>query len=767
MIHQTLEYLFYAVIIAAGLFALYAILRASYKKILSLSEEAKYKLLRGIMLTLGIFILLSLVTYNPADYTGFKILQDIQNKGGLMGAAVSRIIMWTFGFTGYFIPALLIIWGLAPYDKKDKLVEISLRTFFGTILLSTILSNFDKNYGGIVGEKLLYFFTKFMGNIGRWIILTALFIPVIPLKIPKKKRKIKEKRKRKVIIEKREEKEEEKEEKEKLPEVKVEKEVSVKEAEEDYDLQSLQKEFLKILHEPVSYQVDKDEIIRKIKALENRLEEFRIKGKVVNVRYGPVITCYEYEPAPGIKINQIVNLADELGLSLKSGSVRIAPIEGKSVVGIEVPNKKRYTVYLKKILVSPKFTNSKSKLTFAIGDDTSGESFCFDLAECPHLLIAGATGSGKSVCLNALVASILYRAKPDEVQFLMIDPKRLELTIYNGIPHLVMPVINEPKEALNALKEALCWMEARYKEFAKFAVRDIEDYNKKAEKKKPYIVIVIDELADLMLTAPREIEEILTRLAQMSRAVGIHIVIATQRPSVDIITGLIKANFPARIAFLVASRSDSRTILDMIGAEKLLGKGDMLFLPPGKGTPVRLHGAYISTEEAKTLAGIWARAYLERLTGDRKLAQKIVEEDLIDALIYKGRIPGGIERIESFCKRYAEENGIDKDELMEKLMHIEYYKTPEITVKIGEKKEELSEELDPLFEEAKKLVIRHQTASVSLLQRHFKIGYARAGRLIDQLEKAGIVGPYVGSKAREVLVPREALKEEGENVDTK
>ncbi|MEA3431563.1 MAG: DNA translocase FtsK, partial [candidate division WOR-3 bacterium] len=465
---------------------------------------------------------------------------------------------------------------------------------------------------------------------------------------------------------------------------------------------------------------------------------------------------------PGIKVSKIESLADDIALSMKASRVRIvAPISGSSAIGIEVPNTTRKNVYLKQLLTNERFTSSKSKLTTVMGVDIAGIPVCSDIQTMPHLLIAGATGSGKSVFINTIIASILSKADPDDVRFVMIDPKRIELPMYNSIPHLIHPVIADARKALDVLKEILEWMDARYREFARAGVRDIEGYNTRAQTKKPYIVIIVDELADLMLTAPREIEETLTRLAQMSRAVGIHLVLATQRPSVDVITGLIKANFPARVAFQVASKTDSRTILDMNGAEKLLGRGDMLFLPPGKGEPERLHGAYISTEEAKGIANLWAERWLNELLSEfencRELTQMIIEYDLVDSIVNTD-MPGAMERIGNFSMEAQTALDVDIGTLRSTLLNIDYY--PPLTEMkiIAEKKEsfkESLEEVDELFDDARKLVIRHQVASVSLLQRHFKIGYARAGRIIDQLEKAGIIGPYQGSKSRDVLIELE------------
>jgi len=446
--------------------------------------------------------------------------------------------------------------------------------------------------------------------------------------------------------------------------------------------------------------------------LTSKLAEFGVEGKVVGRLPGPIITRYEFQPAPGIKISQVMNLSDDLALALKAQRIRIVgPIPGRGAVGIEIPNEKRAMVRLKTVLTSPAFEENPSPIQFALGKDTTGQPFCADLTEMPHLLVAGATGSGKSVALNALIASILYRASPQQVHFIMIDPKRIELSTFRGIPHLRLRlreaengggemegVVTSSQEVVRVFRLAVNLMDERYQLLAKAGARNIEDYNKKDEvpKKLEYLVIVVDELADLMLSREAsEIENQIAKLAQMARAVGIHLVVATQRPSVDVITGVIKANFPCRIAFQVASKTDSRTILDVNGAESLLGRGDMLFLPPGQAEPVRLHGNYLSGDEVGAIV-----AFLKEWYGVEKGEEEMEDHSLEVA---------------------APEEGLD-----------------------GER--------DPLYEEARALVLRHQLGSTSLLQRRLKVGYSRAGRLMDQLEGAGIVGPFDGSKARKVLV---------------
>lgn len=416
---------------------------------------------------------------------------------------------------------------------------------------------------------------------------------------------------------------------------------------------------------------------------------------------GPVITRYEFKPAPGIKVNQVINLSDDLALALQAKRIRIiAPVPGKAAIGVEIPNRHPQTVYLKDVISDNKFKSNKVILPMALGLTTSGEPYIADLASMPHLLIAGATGSGKSVCMNIIITSLIYRHHPRNLRFIFIDPKMLELSVYSGIPHLERPVITKPKQAERVLNDAVVEMENRYKRLAAKGVRNIVQYNVKVDKNErlPYLVIAVDELADLMMSQQSSrIEILLTRLAQMARAVGIHLILATQRPSVDVITGLIKANFSARIAFQVATKIDSRTILDGNGAEKLLGKGDMLFLEPGQAEPIRVHGALISSEETNRLVEILKVQELE------------------------------IKKIESMTEKAVKERALVSDS-------------------------------DPLFKEAAEVVIRHKQGSVSLLQRRLGIGYQRAARLIDMLEAKGIVGPYDGSKAREVIAGNEFLE---------
>ncbi len=442
----------------------------------------------------------------------------------------------------------------------------------------------------------------------------------------------------------------------------------------------------------------KDDLEGNARILEETLMDFDIEAKVVEINKGPVITRYELEPAPGVKLHRITSLGDNIALAMKAQSVRIvAPIPGKGTIGFEVPNSSSSLVYLKDVLDSKEYREPQSKLKLALGKDIAGTPVIADLASMPHLLIAGATGSGKTVCVNTIITTILYNATPDEVKFIMIDPKRVELAVFNDMPHLLSPVVTDAKKVASTLDWVVSEMDSRYELFAKVGVRNITLYNEKFGKEPkgglPYIVIVIDELADLMMVAQADVEGAITRLAQLSRAVGIHIIIATQRPSVDVITGVIKANFPARISFKVASKVDSRTVLDINGADKLLGRGDMLFVEPGASKPVRAQCSLISDKE------------IERITN----------------FIKAQRGPEYVNGILDVQKKTAFKK-FDKDEV---------------------------------YDEAVRLILESRQASVSVLQRRLGLGYTRAARLIDMMEDEGLVGPYQGSKPRDILVSLE------------
>ena len=447
--------------------------------------------------------------------------------------------------------------------------------------------------------------------------------------------------------------------------------------------------------------------------LQKTLYSFGVSAKVENVSVGPAITRYELKPAEGVRVSKIANLADDIALNLAAETIRIeAPIPGKQAVGIEVPNKEKETVHLREVLESKEFQENKSKLTVALGKDVAGNTQLADIAKMPHVLIAGSTGSGKSVCINTIITSIIYNAKPSEVKMVMVDPKVVELSVYNGIPHLLIPVVTDPKKAAGALAWAVQEMDDRYNKFASKGVRDLKGYNKAIEKeggvgKLPQIVIIVDELADLMMVAAKDVEEAICRLAQKARAAGMHLVIATQRPSVDVITGLIKANVPSRIAFAVSSQVDSRTILDTVGAEKLLGKGDMLFFPSGAPKPSRVQGAFVSDDEVEKIVDF------VKSNGTATYSEDILES---------------IENNNKSDKESAQEQTADDD-------------------------------TDPFLMDAIQTVVETGQASTSFIQRRFKVGYARAGRIIDQMEERGIISGYQGSKPREVLMTLDKLNE--------
>jgi S-DNA-T family DNA segregation ATPase FtsK/SpoIIIE len=462
-----------------------------------------------------------------------------------------------------------------------------------------------------------------------------------------------------------------------------------------------------------------DDLERLGRVLIEKLRSFNVEGEVVAIHSGPVLTQFEVKPAPGVKVNQIANLADDLALAMRAQRIRIvAPIPGKGAVGIEIPNPRPRVVTMREVLESPAWSGFGGKVPLALGHEIAGSPVVTDLSRMPHLLIAGATGSGKSVCINAIVTSLLYRYGPDAVRFIMIDPKMLELVVYNGIPHLLHPVVVEHKESAKALKWTVSEMERRYRLLAANGIRSLADFNARVKdgqdivqpgepesepRPLPYIVVLIDELADLMLTVQQEIEEPLARLAQMARAVGIHLVLATQRPSVNVITGVIKANFPSRISFQVSSKIDSRTVLDMNGAEQLLGNGDMLFLPADRAEPIRIQGAYLSGEETAKVV-----AYL-RDAGRRLNAEAVAPP--VDII--------------------AEASELEIAAL---------------------------DERDELFFAAAKVVVDHDQGSTSLLQRRLRVGYSRAARILDQLERANIVGPPDGTKPRQVLIDSDDLE---------
>jgi S-DNA-T family DNA segregation ATPase FtsK/SpoIIIE len=482
-------------------------------------------------------------------------------------------------------------------------------------------------------------------------------------------------------------------------------------------------------YKPTISQVDEDLLDENTVNILNKLKEFRIEGQISQIHPGPVVTTYEFKPAPGIKYSRVVNLVDDLCLALKAENIRIARMVGKSTIGIEVPNSSQQIIYLREVIDAPVFRTSSGKLTLALGKNIVGKNYVTDLAKMPHLLMAGTTGSGKSVSINSMICSILYNATPDEVKFIMIDPKRLELGIYDDIPHLLTPVVTDPHLAAAALMWAVHEMNERLKKLSKLSVRDIGQYNaiiresiKRLSSKNqveelrplPYLVVVVDELSDLMIVSSSKVEEAITRLSQMARAVGIHLIVATQRPSVDVITGIIKANMPSRISFRVFSKIDSRVILDGQGAEKLLGRGDMLLIPPGSASQVRIHGALVSEREIEKVIAFWKKQGLP------SYSEKLDEQ--FEAVA------------EAAFKKKA------KMQLFDQSMD--------------------QEDDDSLYEAAKRIVVSTRKASVSNLQRKMKIGYNRAARFMDMMEEEGIVGAADGSKPRSVLVREDFLDED-------
>jgi len=740
----------------------------------SISYERKKEILGVLLIALALFIFISLFTYDRQSdvkpiqesvtfkhFFGF-FTQKVNNQCGPVGALVSYSLFHALGYSSFFIPIFLILLGMTRFPKVSlSALSKKVLYLFVFVLVSGVLlgmpiltsgetADYSKvTLGGWLSWTLGKFCLKLFGTAGSYtllisslIILIAIITPVRPSDFVFLTKRTVERlfaqgskwRELGRIRRQRKRREKELKAKEKLKEAThTAEEASIPSGEEGFPegVPSLAQDFkttlklvrgeekslegdykypsLDLLDDPpyLKPSVSNEELNQTAKILKETLATFGVEIEADRIeKYpGPIITRYEFKPAAGIKVNQVVNLADDLALAMRARKVRIvAPVPGKAAIGVEIPNKNPQMVYLKEILSSAAFQDAETKLAIAIGKTISGEPFVTDLGKMPHLLIAGATGSGKSVCINAITTSLLYRLPPEEIRFIMIDPKMLELSVYDGIPHLERSVITNSKNAEHVLSEIVIEMEERYRKLAKAGVRNIEDYNAKQKRDKilPYLVIIVDELADLMMSSSsNRTEALVTRLAQMARAVGIHLILATQRPSVDVITGLIKANFSARIAFQVASKIDSRTILDVNGAEKLLGAGDMLFIRPGHPEPTRIHGAYVSSQETQRIV------YFTK-------AQRYEVEPI---------------RILS-------------DESIEQMP------------------EEEKEKDEDLFRQAVELVIRHKQGSVSLLQRRLAVGYQRAARLIDQLEEEGIVGPYDGSKAREVLVDETYLERE-------
>lgn len=734
-------------------------------------ERLKHEIIGLLLVASGVLLFLSLISYHPMDpsffsYTSARI-NEIHNWMGVFGSYTSGFLFQAFGLPSFLVPLVLAIFAFSFIFRWEwKYPFIKLAGWLVILLIASALFSLwlkplhfhqqDILAGGFIGEIMSRILVRYFNVPGATILSFVIiilsfvlgtgisFIALVrtsgrgaralverlsTLQIIRRERA-----KRAKAVAK--QKQELKEVKDVSTPVVSEKALPAVKQEPVFEQETF--EFLKpkgtyqlppisLLEAEVEkkQKIDRESLIMNSRILEKKLLDYGIEGRVVEVRPGPVITVYEFEPAPGVKVSRIVGLSDDLALALSAISIRIvAPIPGKSVVGIEIPNAVRETVYLREIIDSEPFRNSKSKLSFGLGKDIAGAPFVVDLAKMPHLLVAGSTGSGKSVSINSMICSILYKATPEDVRFIMIDPKMLELSDYDSIPHMLLPVVTNPKKAAAALNWLVTEMERRYTVLAEKGVRNIEHYHQridkelrergKASKRKPeiviaeeeisppkeperipYIVVVIDELADLMMISSREVEESITRLAQMARAVGIHLLLATQRPSVDVLTGLIKANFPARVSFQVTSKVDSRTILDTIGAEHLLGAGDMLFLPPGSSKLSRIHGAFVSS--------------------------------------------GEIKRVVDFLKKQGEPTyeSINLDE-----------------IKKGEKETPGADEYDEKYDEAVAFVAETRQASISLIQRRFRIGYNRAARIVEKMEEQGVVGPSDGVKPREVLVSK-------------
>jgi S-DNA-T family DNA segregation ATPase FtsK/SpoIIIE len=712
-----------------------------------------------IAIAAGGFLILSLYSFNPQDPSP-NLYQpraaDIHNLGGIVGAYFADIFWQVFGCTSFLFPLALLVTGIAifanrkPEHKRLRWIGFGILVISWGACLDIFLGEvkvlaYEGGAGGILGKAVGSFLKNYLGLVGASLAVIVLVISSTILATEmslkkglavaaqafklffqwgirakdlyfgrwQKKRELKKSMRMRSgpahpPI---------------LPSEHLQQEVELRQ--ESLPLPTPTARYgtyhlpdLSILEDrkEKSVKVSEDVLWANSQILESKLKGYGVEGKVVGVRPGPIVTVYEFEPAPGVKVNRILNLDDDLALALSALSVRIqAPIPGKPVVGIEIPNPVREVVCLKDIAGAEVFHKSAAPLALAIGKDISGSPFVIDLGRLPHLLVAGSTGSGKSVSINVMICSLLLRATPDEVKFLLIDPKMLELPAYEGIPHLLLPVVTDTKEASIALRWMVEEMERRYAMMAEQGIRNIENYNQRVKdgnivktplatgsmpggaedaappKRLPYVLVVIDELADLMIVSGREVEESIIRLAQMARAAGIHLILATQRPSVDVLTGLIKVNFPARISFQVSTKTDSRTILDTQGAEHLLGAGDMLFLPPGSSKLLRVHGAYVSEGEMRRLVEFW------REQGEPTYDRTILRERK--------------ERAESEDAEYDEK-----------------------------------------YDDAVALVARTGQASISLVQRKLKIGYNRAARIIERMEEEGIVGPSDGVKPRDVLI---------------
>ncbi|HEU4342620.1 MAG TPA: DNA translocase FtsK 4TM domain-containing protein [Candidatus Binatia bacterium] len=733
----------------------------------------------GVLVSVtALLIIISLLSYAARDpsFNSSARAVEIQNRIGIVGSYVADILLQSLGLAAYLLPLFLCVFAVQMFRSTyqglptARLIGCALFMISASVVLDLAIdAEIAREAGGIVGgflkEAVL---VPLFGSISATLIAFAMLLSSVMLLtqnslfdiVTRAKKRFTQLWKTaapavrgllKDLNEKKDKRRRENTKKERPDYVpppivvkeQIPEEPSKKVAKKTLPLQeqfklpelsdgyALPPPELLDPAEGEQFKIDKETLQANSLILQNKLADFGVAGEVVAVRPGPVITMYEFKPAPGVKVRRIVTLADDLAMALRAVSVRIlAPIPGESVVGIEIPNPRRETVFLRELIQSEVYQKGDSKITLALGKDIGGSPFAADLARMPHLLVAGATGTGKSVSINAMILSILYKSTPQDVQFIMVDPKMLELTVYEDIPHLLVPVVTDPKKAAAALFWAMDEMDRRYRLMRDKGARNIDNYNRTLEReasnKKPVIeltesrpieegteiggnldkqaplaherlariVIIIDELADLMISVGRDIEEYITRLAQKARAAGIHLILATQRPSVDVITGLIKANFPARISFQVTSRVDSRTILDSIGAEKLLGSGDLLYLPPGTARLTRIHGAFVSDHEVR--------------------------------------------RVMTFIKEQAK---------------------PRYRPEVFEAKREIEaaagdEEYDEMYDQAVAIVTETQQASISMIQRRLRVGYNRAARMIEQMERDGVVGPADGAKPREVYAKR-------------
>jgi len=708
-----------------------------------------------LLFTLGLLLFLSLVSYSAIDpcFSVSGSGAPIRNYIGIIGAYLSDVLLQLVGVSAYFIPCFFFAYALFlalggeavhPHLKKvgGLLFFIAMSAFFG--LQGGTIGLFGEKVpaGGMLGGSISYLLLSGFSSTGAYIItLTAIVLGLMlltPFSLLKtfawlresygrlseqfelmmmlyqgRKEKAKEAKRRPIVpkelpkivdpqkdrLREREEKEKEKErEKKEKPSKPVQETFEFMETKNLDGAYQLPTVALLDPLPPPGKKVSKEEMLAESELLARKLLDFGIEGRITQVYPGPVVTMFEFEPAPGVKVSRIVNLADDLALAMRAGSVRIvAPLPGKPAVGIEVPNNTRQTVYFREILETPEYQSNKSKLKIPLGKDIFGASVIGSIDKMPHLLVAGTTGSGKSVAINSLILAILFNARPNEVKLAMIDPKMLELSVYADIPHLLSPVVTQPKKAAEMLKAVVAEMERRYRQLSEKGNKNIESYNKGVPEAErlPYIVVIIDELADLMMIVAREVEDSIMRITAMARAAGIHLIVATQRPSVDVITGLIKANLPSRISFQVSSKTDSRTILDANGAENLLGMGDMLFQPPNSSHILRAHGCYVSEAE--------------------------------------------IHRVVEFVKKQGKP---DYNMLQQRVKEIA--EAAAASTEEGER--------DEFYQRAVELVQMNGQASTSFIQRRLRVGYNRAARMIEMMAEDGIIGPADGSKPREVLV---------------